>query len=232
MASPEQINTNNFHYQHVLLDWDGCLADTLSIWLEAYQTVATGRGHRFSDREIGHAFGSFTGLMESVMDPDPNEAMSSAVSLAIPGLRNTKLHSGALGLLRTIRNNGQRAALVSSSNRNQIEHSLQKFAIESYTDVVITGEMVSKRKPDPEPFIKAMQLMKANPRKTLVIGDSDSDILAAQAIGVDSLLYYPEGNRTYYDGDFLRQYSPTFMVSSFTQARKVLSAPALDNTDK
>lgn len=50
--------------------------------------------------------------------------------------------------------------------------------------IILGGDSTPKRKPDPEPLLKAMNFCKASPSESVMVGDSAVDIEAGKAAGV------------------------------------------------
>ena len=86
-------------------------------------------------------------------------------------------------VLEGLRKKGISTALVSSTSTHLIEAGLRRLGLMSYFDVVICGDMVHNRKPDPEPYRKAMEYLGADPRECLIIEDSPAGIQAGKAAG-------------------------------------------------
>ena len=60
--------------------------------------------------------------------------------------------------------------------------------MDSYFDFVFTAEQMGYKKPHPLIFIKALHQTQANPKKSLMIGDSlEADILGAMAQGMHAI---------------------------------------------
>jgi beta-phosphoglucomutase-like phosphatase (HAD superfamily) len=53
--------------------------------------------------------------------------------------------------------------------------------LEKYFDVVLAAESISHSKPDPEIFLKAADLLKAKPERSVVIEDSVFGVKAAKS---------------------------------------------------
>ena len=56
--------------------------------------------------------------------------------------------------------------------------------------VIIAGDMVSKKKPDPEIYITALEKLKVKPSECLVVEDSNIGVRAAKAAGCNVLATY------------------------------------------
>lgn len=54
----------------------------------------------------------------------------------------------------------------------------------SYFDYIFGGDSFENKKPHPEGILKIMELAGAEPEDTLMVGDSDKDIIAGKAAGV------------------------------------------------
>lgn len=61
---------------------------------------------------------------------------------------------------------------------------LDALNLSSYFNVVVGGDSLPVRKPDPMHLLKTMEAMKVTPRDTVMVGDSISDVSAARGAGV------------------------------------------------
>ena len=62
-----------------------------------------------------------------------------------------------------------------------------KFYAENF-DVVVCGDEVAKPKPDPEPYLRAAELLGVAPQRCLAVEDSPTGALAAERAGVAVLV--------------------------------------------
>jgi len=62
--------------------------------------------------------------------------------------------------------------------------ALELHGLDRYADVIVGRDTVERYKPDPEPLLHAAEALSASPSKTLFIGDSESDELAAERAGM------------------------------------------------
>lgn len=76
-----------------------------------------------------------------------------------------------------LRNAGIRIAVCSNAVTGFCELVMNRMGIEP--DILLSNESVSKPKPDPEIYIKAMNHFEATPEETLIFEDSKFGILAA-----------------------------------------------------
>ena len=78
---------------------------------------------------------------------------------------------------------GYRLAVASNSVRASIDLMMQKSNLQCYLDAIVSNQDVKVGKPDPSIYIKAMGLLAASPRETLVLEDNEHGIAAARAAG-------------------------------------------------
>jgi len=58
---------------------------------------------------------------------------------------------------------------------------MEKSDLERYLDLQLSNEDVAKSKPDPEIYIKAMDLVGVSPQETLIVEDNPHGVAAARA---------------------------------------------------
>ncbi len=76
-------------------------------------------------------------------------------------------------------------AVVSSSSRAEIESLLMAGGLRKHFDTVVTGEDVTRHKPDPEPYLEAARRMGAT--TALVVEDSAAGQASGRAAGFEVL---------------------------------------------
>ncbi len=75
----------------------------------------------------------------------------------------------------------------------EVQHiKLERSGLAGYFTEVITSEMASARKPDPEVFHLAMAMAGANAAASMMIGDDiEADVLGARNVGMHHVYYNP-----------------------------------------
>jgi HAD superfamily hydrolase (TIGR01509 family) len=98
-------------------------------------------------------------------------------------LEDVRLASGAERLLQTISDLKYRIGLVSSEHSDEITTILKNNQIDKFFAVIVSGSLVKKHKPDPEPYIKALELLDLGqaPDHAIVFEDTQAGIVAAKA---------------------------------------------------
>ena len=95
------------------------------------------------------------------------------------------VHEHALAKLKA---QGYKLGLASNSIRSTIEVMMEKARLDQYLDVMLSNEDVTKAKPDPEIYSKAIEKLGISPRECLVVEDNDNGIKAATASGAHVLV--------------------------------------------
>ena len=201
--------------QYILLDWDGNLAQTLHIWLDACRIGLQNQGVTKSDEEIAASFGQFSHFMKEWGVPDIQKAIDDADIAARKLLPDVELYPDVLLVLETLKKQGKKLALITTSPLINLEQQLIKHALHDMFDAVITAEDTPVHKPNPEPLELGLKKIGGNKAEAVMIGDSDKDLGAAQNAGIDSILFYPAEHKKFYKLEDLHQHNPTHVVTSF-----------------
>lgn len=90
--------------------------------------------------------------------------------------------------LNELKNLGIKLAVVTSKRKDMSYRGLKLFNIFDYMDVIVTPEDTEKHKPEGEPVLKALEMLKLKPEEAIMVGDSANDILCAQNAGCLSCL--------------------------------------------
>lgn len=77
-----------------------------------------------------------------------------------------------------------RLGLVSGSGRSEIFFALNKLDILRHFQIILGAEDYPRSKPEPDGYLKAMQILGSQGAKTLVFEDSRAGIQSARAAGV------------------------------------------------
>jgi beta-phosphoglucomutase len=105
---------------------------------------------------------------------------------------NLPLLPGVADFISSAHAHGLALAVASGALRNEIEFILDKYNLRRYFHAVISAEDCTKGKPDPEPFLTALERLRAlrpelQASNCLAIEDSFHGIRAAKAAGMKCL---------------------------------------------
>ncbi len=174
----------------VLFDMDGLMFDTEPIWSEAWPPALAAFGLAYSYGMDQEARGAGRAQMCSILrrhyGPDcPAEAIVERFyEIAEEKLRAPVPKKPGLDeLLAWLQGQGIPMAVVSSSSEALIRNHLKNGGVEGYFRAIVSGEMVSRSKPDPEGFLRGAAALGAAPADCLVLEDSHNGIRAGAAGG-------------------------------------------------
>ncbi len=206
------------NYKYILLDWDGCLADTLGVWLETTRAGLNKYGVYIPDSEIvSKVFGNWNAFKERVGEENYKKAVDELVLVVNERLSKVPLHLQVKETLIELKKRGKKLAIVSSSKRSTVLPSLEYHELNPYIDAVVCVDDVTRFKPDPESIYKALDCLQGNPEEAVIVGDSEKDILAGRNANVSTILYYPKINQSFYSLDTLKSLKPDFLITNFSQ---------------
>ena len=86
-------------------------------------------------------------------------------------------------LLSDLRKEGHRLALVTSSHQEILEAILPE-SLKRLFHFILTGDLVRRRKPHPEPYLKAQEALGVSPKESVVVENAPAGIKAAKAAGL------------------------------------------------
>ena len=101
---------------------------------------------------------------------------------------------------------------------------LRDLGVSDYFGLVVAGDTLSKKKPDPLPLLHAAEHFGVSPADSLMIGDSVSDVKAARAAGF-SIVCMSYG---YNHGQDIREANPDAVIDSMVQIEGLLESPDLE----
>lgn len=198
------------------------MAKTLEVWLKAYHETFAEHGIIPDDQSItSNVFGDWNGAKKLGVK-DLETFNSQLIARVDQGLKTVELYDGAKDILVDLKSRSKKIALLSSSLKEYIEPALERHGIKDCFDLIIDGNEVENHKPHPEVILKAIEILDVDKKSSVMVGDSKSDLGAAQAAGVDSVLFYPDSHEIFYAKDDLLVFHPTFVVGSFLELEEVL----------
>jgi phosphoglycolate phosphatase len=101
----------------------------------------------------------------------------------------------------------------------QFTHPLLKeLGIFDRFDIVISGDTLPKKKPDPLPLLHGAEHFGVKPENALRLGDSMSDVKAARAAGFQIICM----SYGYNHGEDIRDYNPDAVIDTMAELKDLL----------
>lgn len=166
----------------VLFDVDGTLIDTEQAVIQSFRDTM-GIDPSVSDEELHFILG-IPGVKVLERYSDSPEEIQKFLKLWVEKLgsygKDVQLFPGIFPLLEQLQVREYQLGIVTSKLRTDMENTLEAFGLSNLFTVVITASDTEKHKPNPEPILKALELIDADPQETIYIGDSIYDLQSAQ----------------------------------------------------
>lgn len=96
---------------------------------------------------------------------------------------DTRAYPGVREGLNALRTGGFRLACVTNKAEAFTLPLLRAAELLDYFDIVVSGDSLPKKKPDPMPLLHACERFEIGPHEMLLVGDSLNDAQAARAAG-------------------------------------------------
>jgi len=87
-------------------------------------------------------------------------------------LDHVRAYDGVAETLADLRERGFRLAVVTDAYMEGARERLERSGLLCYFDQLVTTEMTGRKKPDPSPFLLALELLEVLPEETIIVGDS------------------------------------------------------------
>ncbi len=175
----------------LLFDLDGTLVDTREANYRAYRDAFAASGHELTAEEFETTWGrdsrDFIPDLLPGIEPDAVDTIRSAKSrLYADQLHRTTLNEALIAFLRMMAPT-HATALVSTAKSGNGRQLLDVHGLTPLFDVVVWGDDVERSKPDPEGYLRALDLLGADPAQALAFEDSETGRQAALAAGLPVL---------------------------------------------
>jgi len=178
-------------FKAVIFDMDGVITDTMKYHFMAWKRVFASYGLAIGRYEIYKREGQdgLSSIREILSDygfrlqPRIEEKILAQKEALFKRLVRVSLVKGARPFIRGLKKHGLKLGLVTGTSRAETLKILPKDLL-SIFDASVTGDEVRRGKPDPEPFLKAMKLLRVKKNQAIVIENAPFGIRAAKAAGL------------------------------------------------
>ncbi|KAG9452978.1 hypothetical protein H6P81_005882 [Aristolochia fimbriata] len=222
----------------VLFDIDGTLCDSDPLHHDAFREMLQEIGFNggvpideqfFIDNiagrhneDICHILFPDWDLEKSLKFMDDKEAMFRRLAK-----EKLKPVNGLHKLCKWIEERGFKRAAVTNAPRENAELMVSILGLSEFFQFIIIGGECERAKPFPDPYIKALQVLKASPDHTIIFEDSVSGIKAGVAAGVPVV-----GITTRNPENILMEAKPTFLIKDYEDPKLWEALEELDRTSK
>jgi phosphoglycolate phosphatase len=132
--------------------------------------------------------------------------------------KRSRLYPGIREGLDWLRARDYALGCVTNKAARFTEPLLRDLGVRGYFDLVISGDTLARKKPDPLPLLHAAAHFGAQPAESLMVGDSVSDVKAARAAGFRIFCM----SYGYNHGADIREANPDAVMDSLTEIQGLL----------
>lgn len=218
----------------ILIDLDGTLIDTVPDLADAVDVMMRAldmpeRGEHAVRQWIGNGAERLVRrALINKLDGEPDEELfRRAYPIFLEAYESnvcelSRPYPGVLAGLAFLKSAGYCVGCVTNKPARYTEPLLQALGLFDDFAIVISGDTLTRQKPDPEPLLHAARHFGVAPENALMIGDSINDVRAARAAGF-GVVCVPYG---YNHGHDIRDADPDAVIDSLDALRDLLAAAA------
>jgi len=169
----------------VLFDWDGTIVDSAEASFRCYVRLFESYRIPFDRARFERTYSpewyrTYTalGLPKECWDEADERWLGFYA-----GEENVML-GGAREALERLQQAGMELGIVTSGNRARVAREIEGLGLRGLFGAVVSAEDVEKRKPDPEPIVRGLELIAVPAAAAAYVGDSPEDVEMARAAGV------------------------------------------------
>jgi pyrophosphatase PpaX len=175
----------------ILFDLDGTLIDSVDLILRSYRhTLWSHRGAVVPDEIWLEGLGTpLRNQLRAVTD-DPEEIERMVVTYRDFNFAHhdemVRPFPGIIETISELKELGVVLGVVTSKARSGLKRGLNVSGLDRMFDVLVSMDDVERHKPDPEPVLKALEILGASADHTVFVGDSPHDMAAGRSAGVQT----------------------------------------------
>lgn len=176
----------------VIFDMDGVLIDSEIVFTKCLSKAFEAAGYDVPAAEFYRFAGiEFPRKFQTVINEKNLPVTVEELSVHYRNVQKVLLQDfgpmlkpGVLPTLQSLRSAGYRTALCSNSVQERVDKVFADTGLTGLFDVVITGEVVPRRKPDPCIYLLTLDSLGLSPKDCIAVEDSIFGITAAKAAGL------------------------------------------------
>lgn len=174
-----------------IFDMDGTLVNNTPVHIRAFEIFCERYGVHDWKEKLGQAYGMGNDdIMRLIMPAEVIREKGLAALAEEKEAIYREIYApeivpmpGLVDLLQRLRSAGIRCAVGSSGYKPNVDFVLEKCRIEPYFDIRISGDMVTRCKPDPEIYLTAAAGLGLAPAGCVVFEDAPAGIESAHRAG-------------------------------------------------
>lgn len=172
----------------LFFDLDGTLVNTIEANIKTYRKAIEESGRIVTDEQLREVFGlrydTFLKMFYPEISTEDIERIKTLKAKYYPDfLHLIKPNEHLINFIKTLTPD-HKLVLVTTAQKTNAMNVLKTIGIDRLFDHIICGNDVTNPKPNPEAYLKALEITKLVPAEVIVFEDSSSGIEAAEAAGL------------------------------------------------
>ena len=189
----------------ILFDLDGTLIDTAPDLMSAHNHVMkkfgyiereledikklAGRGSKAMIKKSIHEIAERTGKIKKTNENEAEEMTKEFINYYSQNICNkSKLRAGVLNFLTWCKKNSILMAICTNKQEHLSIDLLKKIKLYDFFDYIAGGNTFNYNKPDPRHLTSTIEIVGGNLKKSIMIGDSETDSKAAEDADITFIL--------------------------------------------
>lgn len=172
----------------VAFDFDGTIADTISMCIEAFRkAISPYAGHKLTDHEILQTFGlNEIGMVKGVVKDNWKSALEDFYFYYEETHNNcTEPFWEICDLIKYLKEKNIIIPLITGKGEKSCHISLKKLGMESYFSEIMVGDEIRLNKG--ESILKLLEKYSINKEEFYYVGDALSDVMVCREMSVTCL---------------------------------------------
>ena len=179
----------------IIMDFDGVIVDTEVAWYDIFQEwFQKNYQYDLSVEDFLICVGSDSTALFAKLEKilgvniDKKSFSEETVGEFVRKTCNLPPKLGVEQFIYSVKQAGLKLALATSSKDPKARAHLTRLDLIRYFDVIVTADIVEKIKPEPDLFLKALELLNVDSTEALIIEDSLNGLIAGQNANINVLL--------------------------------------------
>ncbi|MDB3893406.1 phosphoglycolate phosphatase [Candidatus Thioglobus sp.] len=224
------MSVKKFSPKLIMIDVDGTLVDSVPDLAYCVDETMKAMGKKpWGEAQVRHWVGngvpklverSLTGELEGTPDQaEYDQAYPIFLELYSDNTSvRSCLYDGVKEGLDYLKAQGYTLGCVTNKAEQFTLPILKDLGIFDYFGIVVSGDTLSKKKPDPLPLLHSAEFFGIDPQHSLMLGDSVSDVKASRAAGFEIICM----SYGYNHGNDIRDTNPDLVIDSMAELKEYL----------
>ena len=214
-----------FQPKLIMIDVDGTLVDSVPDLAFCIDEMMQKLGlQKWGEDKVRHWVGNgVSKLVERALSGElEGRTIKEVFDVAYPifldlyednNAQRSYLYDGVREGLDYLKSQGYQLGCVTNKSEQFTHPLLKALGIFNDFKIIISGDTLAKRKPDPMPLLYCAEHFNLKPEECLMLGDSVSDVKAARAAGFDIICM----SYGYNHGNDIADENPDLVIDSMSQ---------------